>query len=224
MSIKPLARVTVEPKSTATSCVIWLHGLGDSGDGFAPIVPVLNLPKNHGIRFIFPHAPEQAVTINQGYVMRSWYDVKSMDLHNRADMEGVLASEKAIHVLIQQQIDSGIPADKIVLAGFSQGGVVSLFTGLRFPQKLAGILALSCYLPTADKLPDNCHTANKQTPILQNHGEQDDVVPISSGVMANKLLIDAGYHATWQAYRMPHSVLPEQLSDISAWLVNTLLK
>ncbi|MFQ3194319.1 MAG: phospholipase/carboxylesterase [Colwellia sp.] len=224
MSIKPLARVTIEPKSTATSCVIWLHGLGDSGDGFAPIVPVLNLPKNHGIRFIFPHAPEQAVTINQGYVMRSWYDIKSMDLHNRADMEGVLASEKAIHVLIQQQIDSGISADKIILAGFSQGGVVSLFTGLRFSQKLAGILALSCYLPTADKLPDNCHTANKQTPILQNHGEQDDVVPMSSGVMANKLLIDAGYHATWKAYRMPHSVLPEQLSDISAWLVNTLLK
>jgi phospholipase/carboxylesterase len=224
MSIKPLARVTIEPKSTATSCVIWLHGLGDSGDGFAPIVPVLNLPKSHGIRFIFPHAPEQAVTINQGYVMRSWYDIKSMDLHNRADMEGVLASEKAIHVLIQQQIDSGISADKIILAGFSQGGVVSLFTGLRFSQKLAGILALSCYLPTADKLPDNCHTANKKTPILQNHGEQDDVVPMSSGVMANKLLIDAGYHATWKAYRMPHSVLPEQLSDISAWLVKTLLK
>jgi phospholipase/carboxylesterase len=147
-----------------------------------------------------------------------------MDLHNRADMEGVLASEKAIHVLIQQQIDSGISADKIILAGFSQGGVVSLFTGLRFSQKLAGILALSCYLPTADKLPDNCHTANKKTPILQNHGEQDDVVPMSSGVMANKLLIDAGYHATWKAYRMPHSVLPEQLSDISAWLVKTLLK
>jgi phospholipase/carboxylesterase len=224
MSIKPLARVTVEPKSTATSCVIWLHGLGDSGDGFAPIVPVLNLPKNHGIRFIFPHAPEQAVTINQGYVMRSWYDIKSMDLHNRADMAGVLESEQAIHALIQQQIDSGIAANKIVLAGFSQGGVISLFTGLRYRKALAGIMALSCYLPTADKLPDNCHIANKQTPILQNHGEQDDVVPMSSGKMANQLLIDAGYNTKWQSYRMPHSVLPEQLSDISAWLVNTLLK
>jgi phospholipase/carboxylesterase len=224
MSIKHLARVTVEPKSTATSCVIWLHGLGDSGDGFAPIVPVLNLPKNHGIRFIFPHAPEQAVTINQGYVMRSWYDIKSMDLHNRADMAGVLESEQAIHALIQQQIDSGIAANKIVLAGFSQGGVISLFTGLRYPKALAGIMALSCYLPTADKLPDNCHIANKQTPILQNHGDQDDVVPMSSGKMANQLLIDAGYNTKWQSYRMPHSVLPEQLSDISAWLVNTLLK
>ena len=136
MSIKSLERITIEPKSSATSCVIWLHGLGDSGDGFAPIVPVLNLPKTHGIRFIFPHAPEQPVTINQGYVMRSWYDIKSMDLHNRADMPGVLESESAIHELIQKQIDSGIAANKIVLAGFSQGGVVSLFTGLRYPKKL----------------------------------------------------------------------------------------
>jgi phospholipase/carboxylesterase len=147
-----------------------------------------------------------------------------MDLHNRADMAGVLESEQAIHALIQQQIDSGIAANKIVLAGFSQGGVISLFTGLRYPRALAGIMALSCYLPTADKLPDNCHIANKQTPILQNHGEQDDVVPMSSGKLANQLLIDAGYNTKWQSYRMPHSVLPEQLSDISAWLVNTLLK
>jgi phospholipase/carboxylesterase len=224
MSIKSLARVTINPSSPTTSCVIWLHGLGDSGDGFAPVVPVLNLPNNHGIRFIFPHAPEQPVTINQGYVMRSWYDIKSMDLHNRADMKGVLESESAIHNLIQEQVDSGISADKIVLAGFSQGGVVSLFTGLRYPEKLAGILALSCYLPTADKLPQNCHSANKATPILQNHGEQDDVVPVSSGKMAHQLLVNAGYQTKWQSYRMPHSVLPEQLSDISTWLTNTLLK
>ncbi len=223
MSIKPLERITIEPNSPATSCVIWLHGLGDSGDGFAPIVPVLNLPKNHGIRFIFPHAPERAVTINQGYIMRSWYDIKSMDLHSRADMSGVLESESAVLALIQQQINSGIPANKIVLAGFSQGGVVGLFTGLRFSQTLAGILALSCYLPTANKLPESCHQANKATPILQNHGEQDDVVPMSSGKMANQLLLDAGYKAKWQSYRMPHSVLPEQLSDISAWLKSVLL-
>jgi len=224
MSIKSLERVTIEPNSSATSCVIWLHGLGDSGNGFAPIVPVLNLPKNHGVRFIFPHAPEQAVTINQGYVMRSWYDIKTMDLHSRADMPGVLESEQAIHALIQEQIDAGIPANKIVLAGFSQGGVISLFTGLRYPQKLAGIMALSCYLPTADHLPENLAAENKQTPILQNHGEQDDVVPMSAGKMAHQLLVDADYQTQWVSYRMPHSVLPEQLSDISAWLVNTLLK
>jgi len=223
MSTTPLERITVEPNSTATSCVIWLHGLGDSGAGFAPIVPVLSLPENHGIRFIFPHAPEQAVTINQGYVMRSWYDIKSMDLHNRADMNGVLASESLVQALIQEQIDSGIAAKNIVLAGFSQGGVLSLFTGLRFEQSLAGILALSCYLPTADKLPEQCHSANAATSILQNHGERDEVVPFSAGKMANTLLTAANYNVTWQSYPMEHSVLPEQLADISAWLQARLL-
>jgi phospholipase/carboxylesterase len=223
MSATSLERITIEPKFPATSCVIWLHGLGDSGAGFAPIVPMLALPENHGIRFIFPHAPEQAVTINQGHVMRSWYDIKSMDLHNRADMDGVLASEKLVQALIQEQIDLGIAAKNIVLAGFSQGGVLSLFTGLRFAQSLAGILALSCYLPTADKLPEQCHPANVATPILQNHGEIDGVVPMSAGKMANTLLKAANYQVTWQSYLMEHSVLPEQLTDISAWLQTRLL-
>jgi phospholipase/carboxylesterase len=218
-----LERITIEPKSPATSCVIWLHGLGDSGAGFAPIVPALALPENHGIRFVFPNAPEQAVTINQGYVMRSWYDIKSMDLHNRADIEGVLASEKLVKGLIQEQIDSGIPAEKIILAGFSQGGVLSLFTALRFEHSLAGILALSCYLPTADKLPEQCHSANADTPILQNHGERDGVVPISAGKIENDLLNAAKYNVTWKSYPMEHSVLPEQLADISVWLQARLL-
>lgn len=219
----PLERITIEPSSPATSCVIWLHGLGDSGAGFAPIVPMLALPEDHSIRFIFPHAPEQAVTINQGYVMRSWYDIKSMDLHNRADMEGVLASEKLVQALIEEQIDLGIAPKNIVLAGFSQGGVLSLFTGLRFSQSLAGILALSCYLPSADKLPEQCHSANSETPILQNHGEQDSVVPMSAGKMAYSLLNAAGYQVSWQSYAMEHSVLPEQLSDISRWLQARLI-
>lgn len=223
MSTTPLERITLEPTTPATSCVIWLHGLGDSGAGFSPIVPMLALPKNHGIRFIFPHAPEQAVTINQGHVMRSWYDIKSMDLHNRADMAGVLESEKLVQALIQEQIDLGIAPKNIVLAGFSQGGVLSLFTGLRFSQPLAGILALSCYLPTADKLPEQCHSANAETPILQNHGERDGVVPMSAGKMANSLLIAANYKVSWQSYPMEHSVLPEQLTNISAWLQARLL-
>lgn len=223
MLTTPLERITIEPNVPATSCVIWLHGLGDSGEGFAPIVPMLGLPQNHAIRFVFPHAPEQPVTINQGYVMRSWYDIKSMDLHNRADMEGVLDSEKRVQSLLQEQIDLGIEAKNIVLAGFSQGGVLSLFTGLRYAQPLAGILALSCYLPTANALPEHCHNANAKTPILQNHGERDDVVPMSSGQMANKLLNDAQYDVTWQSYPMEHSVLPEQLHDISAWLQVRLL-
>ena len=213
-----LEKIIINPSSDATSCVIWLHGLGDSGAGFSPVVPVLNLPKDHQIRFVFPHAPEQAVTINQGAVMRSWYDIKSMDLHHRADLNGVMASEKRLHALIQEQINSGIPADKIVLAGFSQGGVISLFSGLRYPQKLAGILAMSCYLPNPDALPTKLSAANQQTPILQHHGEQDEVVPISAGKKANTLLVAAGYQAQWQSYAMPHSVVAEQLVDIAAWL------
>jgi len=219
----PLERITVEPKVVATSCVIWLHGLGDSGAGFAPVVPVLGLQKNHSIRFVFPHAPEQAVTINQGYVMRSWYDIKNMDLHSRADMVGVLESEAAVHGLIQEQLDAGIAANKIVLAGFSQGGVISLFTGLRYPQKLAGIMALSCYLPNADKLPEQLSDANQTTAILQHHGIEDDVVPMNAGKVANDLLLTKGYNAQWKAYPMPHSVLPEQLQDIGEWLKTTLL-
>jgi phospholipase/carboxylesterase len=213
-----LERITVDPSLPANACVIWLHGLGDSGAGFAPVVPVLGLPADHRIRFVFPHAPEQAVTINGGYQMRAWYDIKSMDLHDRADLAGVLASDLAIKSLIQEQIDLGIAAEKIVLAGFSQGGVMSLFSGLRFEQKLAGIMALSCYLPGGDKLPDSLSEANKDTVILQHHGEQDDVVPLFAGKMAHDALLAAGYQTQWKTYPMPHSVLPNQLVEIGHWL------
>jgi phospholipase/carboxylesterase len=222
MSTAPLDRITIEPNVSATACVIWLHGLGDSGAGFSPIVPELGLPKNHPVRFIFPHAPEQSVTINQGYIMRSWYDIKSMDLHNRADMEGVLESEIKVKALIKEQIDSGIPASNIVLAGFSQGGVVGMFTGLRYPEKLAGIMALSCYLPNADTLPEQLSAANSDTAILQQHGDNDEVVPLSAGKMANSLLKAKEYPVKWQTYPMAHSVHPTQIRDIATWLVAQL--
>jgi len=204
-----LETIVIEPQTTATACVIWLHGLGDSGAGFAPVVPVLGLPVNHSIRFIFPHAPEQAVTINGGYVMRSWYDIKSMDLHDRADIQGVMSSEKAVQQLIHEQIAQGISADNIILAGFSQGGVMSLFTGLRFNQGLAGIIALSCYLPGGEHLPEQLADENRATPILQHHGEQDDVVPLFAGKMAHDALIAANYQSNWRTYPMAHSVLPD---------------
>ncbi|MEL4340674.1 alpha/beta hydrolase-fold protein [Shewanella xiamenensis] len=213
-----LERIVIEPQVEATAVVVWLHGLGDSGAGFAPVVPALGLPADHSIRFIFPHAPEQAVTINGGYIMRAWYDIKSMDLHDRADMQGVMASELSVQTLIDEQIAAGIPSERIVLAGFSQGGVMSLFTGLRYPQKLAGIMALSCYLPTGDVLPSQLTVANADTPILQQHGEQDDVVPLSAGLLAKEALIAGGYPVQWQTYPMPHSVIPVQLKAISAWL------
>lgn len=219
-----LGRITIEPRTTATACVIWLHGLGDSGAGFAPVVPLLNLPHHHAIRFVFPHAPEQAVTINNGFKMPAWYDIKNDDLHNRADMDGVLQSEGLVGALIQEQIDNGISASNIVLAGFSQGGVMSLFTGLRFAQTLAGIIALSCYLPIKDQLPTQLSTANEHTPILQHHGKRDDVVPMLSGKMANELLKNEGYNTQWKAYLMAHSVLPEQLNDIGIWLTKYLVK
>jgi len=222
MKINKLERIAVEPETAATSCVIWLHGLGDSGAGFAPIVPVLQLPIDHSIRFIFPHAPEQAVTINQGAVTRSWYDIKSMELHNRANIDDVLKSEKLIHALIQEQLDDGIPSEKIILAGFSQGGVMSLFTGLRYPQKLAGIIAKSCYLPNGDQLPPELASINKQTPILQHHGEQDQVVPFNAGEMANKLLLENGYDVQWSSYAMPHTVIAEQIAEISEWIQKIL--
>ncbi|WP_077285106.1 alpha/beta hydrolase [Cognaticolwellia aestuarii] len=222
MSAVPLDRITIEPSSPATACVIWLHGLGDSGAGFSPIVPELRLPTNHSVRFIFPHAPEQPVTINQGYVMRSWYDIKSMDLHNRADMKGVIESEAKVKALIKEQNDKGIPTSNIVLAGFSQGGVVSMFTGLRYPEKLAGIMALSCYLPNADALPDQLSVANSDTNILQLHGANDDVVPLSAGKMANKLLNEQNYPVTWKTYPMAHSVHPTEIRDIAQWLVARL--
>jgi phospholipase/carboxylesterase len=211
--------IVVEPKTPATAAVIWLHGLGDSGAGFAPVVPALGLPSDHSIRFIFPHAPEQAVTINAGYVMRAWYDIKSMDLHDRADMQGVIASETSVKALINAQIAAGIPSERIVLAGFSQGGVMSLLSGLRFEQTLAGIMALSCYLPTGDVLPAQLSPANAQTPILQQHGIQDDVVPLSAGLLAKEALMAGGYKVQWQTYPMPHSVIPAQLKEISQWLL-----
>lgn len=213
-----LERIVIEPQVEATAVVIWLHGLGDSGAGFAPVVPALGLPADHSIRFIFPHAPEQAVTINGGYIMRAWYDINSMDLHDRADMQGVMASELSVQALIDEQIAAGIPSERIVLAGFSQGGVMSLFTGLRYPHKLAGIMALSCYLPTADVLPSQLSAANANTPILLQHGEQDDVVPLSAGLLAKEALIAGGYQVQWQTYPMPHSVIPVQLKAISTWL------
>ncbi|MCL1126359.1 alpha/beta hydrolase [Shewanella surugensis] len=218
MSVVPLERITIEPKLATDACVIWLHGLGDSGAGFSPVVPALGLGTQHSIRFIFPHAPEQAVTINAGHVMRSWYDIKSMDLLDRADMAGVLASETQVKALIAEQEALGIATDKIILAGFSQGGVMSLFTGLRYPKKLAGIMGLSCYLPAGDQLPEGLSEPNSATPILQNHGLQDEVVPFEAGMMAKEALLKANYQTQWQAYTMGHNVLPQQLTAIGRWI------
>jgi len=211
-----------EPTVQATSTVIWLHGLGDSGAGFADIVPVLGLPVDHKIRFIFPHAPQQPVTINNGFVMRSWYDIKSMDLEGRADITTLQQSEILINQLIEQQIDAGIAASSIIIAGFSQGGVLSLYSALRGQHKLAGIVGLSCYLADGNLPQVGARGANATTPIFSSHGQQDMTVPFAAGKEAATKMTQAGLKVSWSQYPMEHWVCEEQLKNLGQWIAKRL--
>ena len=222
MTQQLLPYVESNPSSTPDACVIWLHGLGDSGHGFAPIVPELKLPDSMAVKFIFPHAPERPVTINGGMRMRSWYDIKSLDFNSRADLDGVQTSAYQVENLINAQIDSGIPAERIVLAGFSQGGVVALHLLPRFAKKLAGVMALSTYMCEPTLLNSEATDTNKDTPIFMAHGDQDEVVPIFMGNAAYQTMHSNGFNATWQTYPMQHNVCVQELNDISAWLQKVL--
>ncbi len=199
-------------------CVIWLHGLGADGHDFFPIVPQLNLPDSPGVRFIFPHAPHQPVTINGGYVMRAWYDIVAPDLTARQDKDGILRSAELIRELIDEQIQQGISRDKIILAGFSQGGAMALHIGLRESETLAGIMALSCYLPLANELPVPEAATHSELPIFMAHGNYDPIVPLQAGVLSKEILAKQGYAITWKDYPMEHSVCAEEIADISQWL------
>jgi len=214
-----LQYIIKEPKLNATATVIWLHGLGDSGAGFADIVPVLGLPNNHQIRFIFPHAPEQPVTINNGMVMRSWYDIKSMDLDGRADIPTLQQSEILINELIEQQISQGIAAESIILAGFSQGGVLSLYSALRSKHKLAGVVGLSCYLAANDLPQVGASSVNAKTAIFSSHGQQDMTVPFVAGKAAAVELAQVGFDVSWSQYPMEHWVCEPQLQKLGQWIV-----
>lgn len=200
--------------------VIWLHGLGDSGDGFAPVAPQLNLPSELGIRFIFPHAPVQPVTINGGMEMRSWYDIKSIELDKRADEQGVRDSAAKVEELINTEIANGIPANKIILAGFSQGGVVSLHLAPRFEQKLGGVMALSTYMCVPQKFADEAKHTDLN--VFMAHGSQDNVVPYSAGKSAFEVLTVHNMDVSWQEYPMAHQVCAEELQAIRQWLVARL--
>ncbi|MCF7502058.1 dienelactone hydrolase family protein [Pseudoalteromonas sp. L1] len=215
-----LAFVEYPAQGEHKASVIWLHGLGDSGDGFAPVAPQLALPKELGIRFVFPHAPVQPVTINGGMAMRSWYDIKSMDLDKRADEQGVRDSAAKVAELIEVEIAKGIPANKIVLAGFSQGGVVSLHLAPRLEQKLAGVMALSTYMCVPDKLADEAKQRNLN--IFMAHGRLDDVVPHSAGRQAFDVLCANNMEVSWQDYPMAHQVCGEELMAIREWLIARL--
>lgn len=222
MSDELLPYVEVNPKKTYDAVVIWLHGLGDSGNGFAPIVPELKLPSDSGIRFVFPHAPVRPVTVNNGMPMRAWYDIKSLDFNNRADVEGVKESAALVTKLIEVERAHGIPSERILLAGFSQGGVIAMELGTRYPEKLAGILALSTYMSEPESLSTQAHEANKNTPILCAHGQQDEVVPMFLGHAAYKVLEQNGYTVEWKEYVMQHNVCMQELEDVSAWIQQRL--
>ena len=218
MSNSNLECVEVNPSQPHTAVVIWLHGLGDSGNGFAPIVPELKIPDALPIRFVFPHAPVRPITVNNNMEMRAWYDIASLDFNHRADRTGVETSAKQVEALIDAEIANGTPAERIVLAGFSQGGVIALHLGTRINKKLAGIMALSTYMCEPDTLANEASDANKSTPILMAHGQQDKVVPVFMGNAAFKVLQENGYPVTWQDYPMQHSVCLEEINHISQWL------
>lgn len=207
-------------KGEHKATVIWLHGLGDSGEGFLPVASQLALPEELGIRFVFPHAPVQPVTINGGMAMRSWYDIKSMDLDKRADEAGVRQSAAKVEQLIKQELNNGIAADKIILAGFSQGGVISLHLAPRLPQKLAGVMALSTYMCVPEKLTEEAQQTGLS--VFMAHGRQDDVVPHSAGRSAFDVLSAHNMDVSWQDYPMAHQVCGEELMAIRQWLIARL--
>jgi phospholipase/carboxylesterase len=217
-----LATLELETGRTPTTSVIWLHGLGADGHDFEPIVPELDLPDSLPVRFVFPHAPMQPVTINGGAVMRAWYDVYGLGGVRREDGAGVRASQAAVEELLAREKKRGIPASRLVLAGFSQGGAIALQTGLRHPERLAGIMALSTYLPVADTLAAEASAANRDVPIFMAHGLHDSLIPIERAQMSRKLLESAGYRVEWHEYPMEHSVCAQEIADISSWLRRVL--
>ena len=220
MSFKQDA-VIVEAKTEHKASVIWLHGLGADGHDFESIVPELNLSDELGIRFIFPNAPIRPVTINGGMSMRAWYDVKSPNLREQEDIESIDDSTRLINYYIDAEIEKGIPANKIILAGFSQGGAITLHAGLRYSQALAGLLALSTYLPVPNQLKDAASN-NKAVPIMMAHGIADPVIPVEQGRASSETLKELGYSIEWHEYMMQHAVCLEEINAIGIWIKTVL--
>lgn len=215
--------VVLEPGRPADAAVIWLHGLGASGHDFPPVVAELGLPEDHAIRFVFPHAPRIPVTINGGMVMPAWYDILNMDFdQRRVDEDGVRASAARLEDLVARERERGIPAARTVLAGFSQGGAIALHAGLRHPERLAGVLALSTYLAVDGDAEDERAASNLDVPILQCHGSQDPMVPMTKGEAARDRLRELGYEVEWEDYPMQHQVCMEEIERIGAWLRRVL--
>ena len=218
MSTELLPSIEIETAPNPDASVIWLHGLGADGNDFVPIVPELGLAPAPAVRFVFPHAPVRPVTINNGMRMRAWYDISAADLQNRADLAGVRQSQALVEALIERERSRGVASARIVLAGFSQGGAIALYTGLRHAQRLGGVIALSTYLVAADKLASEASAANRGLPIFMGHGTADPIVRYQWGEASRRTLEAAGYPVEWHGYPMPHSVCMEEIVALGAWL------
>jgi len=214
--------VEIETGRNPQAAVIWLHGLGADGHDFEPIVPELVQRSERALRFVFPHAPMRPVTLNAGYVMRAWYDIIAIDRRAAEDESGIRASQALITELIRRENARGIATERIVLAGFSQGGAMALYSGTRYAERLAGIIGLSCYQLLAGRFAAERNPANQATPIFLAHGTEDPVVPPALGEATCQQLQAAGYTVEWHAYSMPHSVCPQEVADIAAWLRRVL--
>ena len=214
-----LSAIEIETAAMPRYSVIWLHGLGADGSDFEPVVPALGLDGCPGVRFVFPHAPQIPVTCNGGYVMPAWYDIVSLDADSRVvDAAGILVSRQAIRRLIERENQRGVPCARIFVAGFSQGGAVAYATALTHAESLAGVIALSTYIPTPALLEAEATAANRAAPIFAAHGSEDDVVSPGLGIRARDFLIRHGYGVEWHEYPMPHSICLEEVQDIGRWL------
>ena len=221
MSTLPEA-IEIETAPSPRASIIWLHGLGADGHDFVPIVPELGLPETLRVRFVFPHAPMRPVTINGGMVMRAWYDVVDAGGARREVEAGVRESQRQIEALMARERARGTPAASIVLAGFSQGGAMALHTGLRHPERLAGIMALSCFLPLGATLAAEASAANREAPIFMAHGTHDPLIPLARGREARDALTALGYRVEWRQYAMPHAVCADEIADVARWLRDVL--
>jgi len=222
VSVTPLETVEVEPGTAADAAVLLMHGLGADGHDFESLVPELHLPASPSVRWVFPHAPVRPVTINGGHRMRAWYDILAIDRRAPEDEVGIRQSAEAIGALVRREHERGISLDRIVLAGFSQGGAMALFTGLRWPERLGGVVGLSSYLPLAVALPAEAHPANASVPVFMAHGTFDPVVPPALGEGSHGLLRSRGYDVEWRTYPMPHSVCAQEVADLREWLLRVL--
>jgi phospholipase/carboxylesterase len=217
-----LEHIQIETNDNPEIAIIWMHGLGADGNDFVPMVRELDLTGLPGIRFIFPHAKTMPVTINNGYVMRAWYDISGLEADRREDENGLRASQKEIEALIEREKARGIPASRILLAGFSQGCAMAIQTGLRHPETLAGLLCLSGYVPLSANLATERTDASKAMPVFMAHGRYDNVVPFNRAEASRDLLVSLGYQLEWHEYAMQHTLCLEEVQHISAWLKKVL--